>query len=89
MWRDSCTSAKDLEELSNFTRKAAPHKTPKKLDKAPINVGKHNTIATSKSLTPEIVGVNPSNAKFLQNISTDFEKVDSQFFKLELIAAMS
>ena len=87
MAESGCVSIKELEELNDFASKAAAHKTPKKLDKVPIKVGKYNAIAAIKSSTPEISGGNPGNAKMLRNVNNNFEKVDAQFFKLEAIVS--
>ena len=78
-----CASKDELDELSNFATKAASHKTPKKMAQAPINIGRYNVIASAKSPAIESMGLSASNAKFARLVNSNFEKVDTQFLKLQ------
>lgn len=45
-----CTSKSELEELNNFTEKAANHKTLKKLSQSQIKVKRYNAITLGNLL---------------------------------------
>ena len=80
-----CTSKIELNELNDFTEKAAYYKIPKKIIKVSIKLEKHSAIITGRSPNLDSLGLSSNNMKFARSMNSNCEKIDKQFFKLDEI----